>query len=175
MGDEPAYTTEMVERLLGLREDVGRGGHRDVTVAELLSWARDPGGDRVFWAAHRDEPDGWRWRRGPLRPDGDLALLLYDFLRALSTLPLRDQAIVALTAFGFSATEIARVLDFSGREPSRRELDSRRKRVAYVLEGRPRRDPATGAELRDEAGELIRSPGIAARIAARMERAREGW
>ncbi|HXF72332.1 MAG TPA: hypothetical protein VNO79_06960 [Actinomycetota bacterium] len=162
----------MVERLLGLREDLGRGGHRDVTVAELLSWARDPGGDRVFWLAHRDGPEGWRWRRGPLPPDGDLALTLFDFLRAVRTLSLRDQAIVALTAFGFSPTEIARVLDFSGREPSRRELDSRRKRVAYVLEGRPLRDPATGEQLRNEEGELVRGPGIAARIARRMERAR---
>lgn len=173
------YSETAVERLLGLHEDVAAAGRRDVTIVDLLSWARDPGGDHVALslALREGEPDAWQARRGPLAPDGDVACVLYDVLRAVKQLALYEQVVIALTAFGFSETEIAAAVDpdsvidlervrLAGRG-SQRALEARRRRVGRFLNGRPRRHHG-GEPIRDEHGAILYSGGAARRLSGLM-------
>lgn len=167
-----AYSVEAVERLLGLHEPRGSRGHRDVTIADIISWASDPGGDEIWrWLLERNVGrDVWMARRGPLAPDSAIACVLYDFGRAMKRLPLGHQAIVALTAMGFSPTEIAEVLDpasLTSSQPDRRSVESKRRRIARVLEGTPKRD-REGQPVRDEDGATIMVGGAARKLARYM-------
>lgn len=163
------YTIDDIKRLLGLHEDPGPSGERDVTIADILSWANDAGGMHLV---NRQEAEAWMARRGPLDPDSPEACILYDFQRAMKELPLAEEAIIALTAMGFSPTDIAAVVDpdavldlrqtLDYREAMRLKklLDSRRKRISRLIKGRPRRD-AHGQVVRDERGVIVRTTGQA--------------
>lgn len=114
------YTEATVAKLLGLREGWGTSGARHVTIVDLISWARDPGGDTVWYRllsrlprSSDDAGRAWMARRGPLQPDGEVATLLWDLLMAIASLPDREQAVVALTAFGFTQRQIGEVLHAS--------------------------------------------------------------
>jgi hypothetical protein len=153
-----AYTVEAIERLLGLHEDTDRSGHRDVTIVDLLSWAQDPGGDLTWQYVHRYDADSWMWRRGPLAPDSEAATILWDFLRAMKSMPLFEQAIVALTVMGFSEGEVAEVLGLGRKGQSR---------VSRILSGRPKRD-TQGQVEKDENGYTVYTGGVARRLARHM-------
>lgn len=105
------YDEGLVEALLGLREPKGPFSRRrpHLTVVDLLSLARDPGGP----PRHSDEGASWMELRGPLQPDGELAVILWDILMAIAMLPEKEQAVIALTAFGFTQRQIGRVLHTS--------------------------------------------------------------
>jgi hypothetical protein len=153
----PVYTRDAVARLLGLEEDWASQGRRDVTVLDLLSWARDPGGMSL-----RDdtEVDAWMARRGPLLPDSEPATILYDFMRATSRLSLLEHAVVALTVCGFSESEMASVLR-DGRAPISQQ------RVGRILHGRPKRDSA-GSKVTDEQGFTIYTGGVVGKLTREM-------
>lgn len=108
------YTRGQVFALLGLRERGWSQGERNVTFLDLLSWANDPGGGHWLQKMDLEHPDdAWMARRGPLSPESPMAILLFDFLRAMKRLvhsDVRDGAIVALAVFGFTSGEIAGVL-----------------------------------------------------------------
>lgn len=179
--DEPdrtgeTYTPRQVEVLIGLWEGFGRQGTRHVTALDLICWAQDPGGDLSwFHLLQREDPGAvWTARRGPLRPDSEMACVLYDLECAVRRLPLLEQAVLALTVFGFTPTEIATVIDPDRviddedlDHDSSRELGSRRRRIARLLEGRPRRD-SEGNYVRDEDGNLVYTSGVAVRLARMM-------
>lgn len=111
MSDD-GYAYEEIERLLGLREGHKEEASKHITIVDIVSWARDPGGDFTWCHLALEMEPGvdWTARRGPLTPHGGLACVLYDFLRAMKRLPLRDQAVVVLTAFGFKPSEIASIV-----------------------------------------------------------------
>jgi hypothetical protein len=153
------YTREEVDRLLGLKEDLRSDGRRDVTVLDLISWARDPGGDLVLQSLHRLDTDAWMARRGPLAPHSEEAATLFDFLRAMKKMDLVKQAVLALHVMGFDATEIGALLDPSqvidlSHGSARRKVSARRKSALRMVRGRPLRD-STGAELRCELGHPV--------------------
>jgi hypothetical protein len=159
MDDEPVYSLETVSRLLGLGEDWAAQGHRDVTVLDLLSWARDPGG-----MALRDdtEVDAWMAKRGPLAHHSEEATVLFDFMRAVRKLSLLEHAVVALTICGFTETEMAELLydKKAGHRISRQ-------RVGRILNGRPKRD-AAGEPVKDEQGFTIYTGGVVPKLARHM-------
>lgn len=175
---ERAYSTEGVERLLGLHESRGKTGHRDVTVLDLVSRSRDPGGMQLV---HEKDRERWMARRG-LQPESDAAVVLWDFWGAVRHLgreprdmtypdgrPRPDaakralllQAVVALTVCGFGEEEIAALIDPEEilavephmdereRRTVRRQWAARSKRVRRALLGRPKRD---------EQGRAVRQP-----------------
>jgi hypothetical protein len=148
MGEPVAgsYTPKQVARLLGLHEaSVPRTpplvstARRHITILDVVSWLHDPGGDQTVY--HRllrgGHPEAWHWKRGPLPPDSTLALILWDFERAMKRYgqeDLKAEATLALTVFGFNDGEIALLLYGS---PNRRPMVSR------ALRGR-RRTKVTG-------------------------------
>lgn len=142
--------------LLGLRESPGRHGRRHVTVLDLLSWAEDPGGDRVYSFAARQEANAWMARRGPLAPDSDAACVLYDFERGMKELSLMEQAVVALTVTGFSEAQIGALLGM------------RQQRVSRLLRGRTVYDAGTKEPVRDAEGDIARRGGIISKLTERM-------
>jgi hypothetical protein len=127
----PRYDFRTVCVLLGLKEGKGFGGKRHVTLVDLLSWARDPGGDHIWQHLAAQEPDGWTARRGPLAPDSELACVLWDLLAAVRMLTLREKAIVALKAFGFTTREIGEAMHVSHTE-IRRTLWGEQERPGVV-------------------------------------------
>jgi hypothetical protein len=156
------YTQQEVERLIGLHEHWGPTADRHVTVADILSWARDPGGgviaERLPTKRRRVDPDEnpdvdlgtWMARRGPLRLDSDEACALWDFMRAFRRLELVEQAVVALTVMGFRRAEVANALSVS------------QATVTRVLFGREKRDHS-GNIVKDEEGRPVRATGGAVR------------
>lgn len=176
MGEpESGYTLVQVERLLGFYEGTSRTGSRHVTILDLLSWVRDPGGATVWYSLALGADPKWAWmaRRGPLPPDSSAACVLWDFERAVRQLKLLEQAVVALTVAGFSPSEIAAVIDPDGviddADALRRArtLDNRKKRIARLLYGRPKRD-AQGRTVVDERGDVLYTGGVAAKLARYM-------
>jgi hypothetical protein len=162
VGENPdTYTLQSVERLLGYYEPWSSQGERNVTILDLLSWARDPGGMHL----HREDEIDWTWRRGPLAPHSDDASTLWDFFIAIKRLRMRkappklslqEHAVLALTICGFTENEIARVLGWPNQQ-----------RVSRVLVGRPKRD-GQGQEVRDEHGAVIYVGGIARKVTRAM-------
>src|SRR4051812_8904965 len=121
-GRQFSYDFEDVAKLMGLREGRGNTGIRHATVIDLISLARDPGGpvyrrDLAYDIEEDDrgrrkkkpvgDPQAWMGRRGPLDLHSNSAVVLWDFMRATRTLPLKEQGIVALLAFGFTQRDIA--------------------------------------------------------------------
>lgn len=175
MHPDDRYTFDQVEKLVGLQEEWwDNDGERNVTVVDLLSWARDPTGNNAGYrkAVLEGEDDAWMARRG-IEPHSELACILWDFMRGLKDLPLFYQGAIALRAFGFNETEIAALIDPNGvldqqvvklSGAQRRALDARRKRVERALVGRPKRDakdrpvrePAICAKCKNEDPSLDR-------------------
>jgi len=171
------YSLAQVECLIGLEESSAPRATRHVTFFDLLSWARDAGGDHTwFQLARQDQQsDAWMARRGPLQPDGELACVLYDLQRGMKELTLVEQGVVALTAAGFGPDEIAAVMDgkqLDFRE-QHRELEQRRRRIARMIDGRPRRD-ADGKIQRDDHGAILYTGGVASRLVRLMNKGRAG-
>lgn len=169
---DDVYSVESVERLLGLHEpDAGRG-HRDITVADLLSWARDPGGDSTwrYLLESKVGIDVWMARRGPLDPASKLACILWDFMAAVKKLPLGHQAIVWLATVGFSATEIAEILDedsLGHRRSDRRQIEAKRKRITRILDGQEKKD-RDGNVVLDGEGNVVMVGGAVRKLARIM-------
>lgn len=145
------YTIEHVRTLLGFHEGLSDSGERHITVVDIVSLARSPGG-MAF--AREDDADGWMAQRG-LEPDSALACTLYDFERAMKTLSLDEQAIVALTVFDFSQEEIGQLLGKS------------QGHVSKILKGRRKRD-ADGKPMLDDNGDPLYHGGVVRKIAASM-------
>jgi hypothetical protein len=181
---EGRYTRAVVERLLGMHESESNTGVRHTTVIDILSWARDPGGDLTWLQLVRsNDPEvAWRVRRGPLDLESPAALLLWDFLRAMTQLSTFEQAIVALRAFGFSPTEIGAVIDPDsilpleqerhGKFVLSKELDGRRKRIVRALEGREMTKVAEGKRtlVTDEEGNVIYRGGAVRKLTRLMNK-----
>ncbi len=111
-------------------------------------------------------------QRGPLPPDSLAACILYDFERAVKRLDVFEQAVIALTAFGFSTDEIASVIDPDGvipldRRELRHKLVDRRKRIARALYGRPKRD-AEGRTVKDEEDNVVHVGGLIPKLVRLM-------
>ncbi|MEX0991723.1 MAG: hypothetical protein WD004_05570 [Actinomycetota bacterium] len=159
-----SYTLPEVERLIGLREPVGTKGSPHLTFVDILSWARDVGGENLPYlhALENGERQAWMARRGPLHPESALACVYFDLLRAMKRLSVFEQALIVLTAAGFRPDEIAVVMDGS-EEHDPRVIASRRKRFARYIDGRERRD-AEGRPLLDGRGRPLHSGGIARRL-----------
>jgi hypothetical protein len=164
--DQVEYSVEQVARLIGLREGWGSEGRRHVTVVDLLSWARDPGGTALWFAlaSEGDPAHAWMARRGPLPPHSGAAAVLWDFLRAVKTLSLREQAVVALSAFGFRTREIGQLLGINRSTVSR--ILWGEGRGAESVEGAVAKITRAMNEPRD------RSPAIAASSNGTDERGR---
>jgi hypothetical protein len=184
--DADGYTLEEVEKLLGIGEPTGRAAARYITIADILSWARDPGpagGDTWALLAQRplsvdawaelaeqereEDRADWTARRGPLGPTSDLALTLWDFLRVLAAMrrtELIAAAAIALKAMGFDFAEIGAALDWDGKpELNGRELKSRQQRAIRMVRGTEVRD-REGRVVRDAKGAPMRRGGAADRL-----------
>lgn len=177
------YTLHTVERLLGRHELPDLAGERDITIADIWSWAHDSGGSAIYHQLllERDPDEAWMARRGPLDPESGLALVLWDFLRAMRELEeerngMLKAAVIALTAMGFSPSDIAAVIDPGAvielaerqRWDSRtvRTVNSRRRRIARMLE-HPKRD-SEGRAVKDDRGKVIYVTGPLVRRFARL-------
>jgi hypothetical protein len=131
--DDP-YSPAAIARLIGCNESWGSQAARHLTILDLLSWARDPGGDFTWRQLQQRPPeqffterkrarrtgaheqlleDDFTARRGPLPLDSDEATTLWDFMRAFRHLSELEQAVVALRIMQFTEREIARVLKTS--------------------------------------------------------------
>jgi hypothetical protein len=134
-----SYSLEDVERLLGLHEHPGPTAPRHLTLLDVLSLARSPGGDPYWYLVARASPTAtenadWTDVVGPLAPDSELALALFDFeaavahLRRASELSTIEYLVLCLTVAGCPPADIAAALRMS------------RSTVSRTLHGRPRRD-----------------------------------
>lgn len=119
MSDRNGYTHRTVEKLLGLTEE--SEDRLQITILDILNWMRDPGGDNVwaFSAEREGVAQAWRAKRGPLAPDSAAACIVYDFMRGLRTLELKEQGVVALVAFGFSHDEVAKIMGIAKHDVQR--------------------------------------------------------
>lgn len=148
------YTEPQVSVLMGLHET----WRPHATIADVLSWAHDPGG---MWTIGEFESrdTAWMGRRGPLHPGSELVGTLIDFQRAMrrlrrdKELDIKQQAVVALLAFQFSIPEICAALDL--RQPVIEE-------IVYGRVVEVERD-ADGKRLR-----TIHAGGLAGRLTALM-------
>lgn len=165
--DAHHYSVDEVRHLLGL--EMG------ISALDVLSWLRDPGGDRtqqMLALKNETAKTAWMARRGPLPVDSDLAAAVYDLFAAMSRLRRERQiapaehAIAALTLMGFSPREIAQVIDLDGPRTFH-QLEARRKRVTRMLLGRPKRD-REGQVVLDENDDPVRIGGLVTRITTAM-------
>lgn len=176
------YTPEQVGQLLGFREGWSDTGARHVTALDILSWACDPGGGIRLTLLARLEADpfgAWMGQRGPLPPDSFAACVLYDLERAMARLNVLEHAVLGLSILGFSDEEIAAVIDPDSVLPldkehlrhhneATRRLEARRKRIARMLYGRPKRGARGAGSVRDENGDLVHVGGLASKVARYM-------
>jgi hypothetical protein len=149
------YTRQEVEQLIGLHEHWGPTADRHVTIADILSWARDPGGGVIS-----ERSDIWTVRRGKLPHDSDEACALWDFMRAFRRLEVVEQAVVALTVMGFRRAEVANALSVS------------QATVTRILQGREKRD-ASGDVVTDEDGRPVRMGGAVRKLTRHMNGGRD--
>lgn len=183
--DAERYSARHIERLLGIHEDASKTGRRHTTFLDIISWARDPGGDNSYLrlAYQRQAPDAWMARRGPLDPSSELAAVLWDFemavrrlrrqreerirtggrRRADEELSLQEHGVVALYLTGFDYREIASLLGFG----TKKDPDARR--VARILRGRVKKDDV-GDTVVDEDGYPVRVGGAVNKITRAMNR-----
>ena len=162
--DDDPYTTEQVERLLGMREHPGPRGRRDLTFLDILSWAKGPGGDNVwgqlahdaaFYRSRPNEDQEWQSRTGPLDPLSDEACALWDLKRAMSQLSLQEKLVISLVVMGWSQSEIAEVMQVS------------QSKVSRTLRGQPRRHK-DGSVIRNDTGEAEMTTGAVTKLTRAM-------
>lgn len=148
------YTHREVVKLLGLTET---GGDAEITILDLLSWLRDSGGDPVWQRLAQENYPGEAWmaQRGPVAPDSTIACVVYDFFKGMRMLNLQEQAVVALTVFNFSVSEISEILGLQRTE------------VSQVLFGQPKRDQ-NGRVARDKRGRPVMHQGAVSKLTHNM-------
>lgn len=151
------YSLEDVERLLGLQEHPGPTAPRHLTLLDVMSLVRSPGGDPYWYMVARESPTAtenadWTDLVGPLAPDSDLALARFDFeagvryLRERGELSTFEYGVLSLIVMGWSERDIASLFHTS------------QGRVSHLLRGRARRD-RTGRVIPGE-----RTPGIVVKV-----------